>query len=105
MAAVMNTLRMIKLGFSDGLFLPTDTLSRFFGWERQMNERVVEKREEELQWIWKRQMLDLLNNILKYDLPTSRVAALISSTALSSQRRQWSQPMVSGAYSETVIST
>jgi hypothetical protein len=46
----MNVLRMIKL----------------FGWERQMNERVAEKREEELNWLWKRQMLDLLNGMLKY---------------------------------------
>jgi hypothetical protein len=76
---------MIKLGFSAGLFLPTNTLSRLFGWERQMNERVAEKREEELKWIWRRKMLDLLNNILKYVLSGSRVAALISSTAISSQ--------------------
>jgi hypothetical protein len=53
-----------------------------------MNERVAEKREEELKWIWKRQMLDLLNGTLKYVRPTSRVAALRLSTVLSSQRRQ-----------------
>ncbi|KAJ6501692.1 hypothetical protein C8R47DRAFT_1193380 [Mycena vitilis] len=50
----MNVLRMIKL----------------FGWERQMNERVAEKREEELQWLWKRQMLDLLNGTLNFFIPT-----------------------------------
>jgi hypothetical protein len=82
----MNALRMIKSNFSAGLSLPTNTLSRLFGWERQMNERVAEKREEELKWIWKRQMLDLLNNILKYVLSGSRISALISSTAFSSQR-------------------
>ncbi|KAJ7770817.1 hypothetical protein DFH07DRAFT_1057900 [Mycena maculata] len=49
----MNVLRMIKL----------------FGWERQMNERVAEKREEELGWIWKRQMLDLLNGTLNFFIP------------------------------------
>ncbi|KAJ7456632.1 hypothetical protein FB451DRAFT_1048362 [Mycena latifolia] len=52
----MNVLRMIKL----------------FGWERQMNERVAEKRDEELNWIWKRQMLDLLNGTLKYIHPSSQ---------------------------------
>ncbi|KAJ7105184.1 hypothetical protein C8R44DRAFT_858596 [Mycena epipterygia] len=46
----MHVLRMIKL----------------FGWERQMNERVAEKREEELNWIWKRKMLDLVNGILNH---------------------------------------
>jgi len=45
----MNVLRMIKL----------------FGWEKKMNEKVDEKREEELTWLWKRQLLDLLNGNLK----------------------------------------
>ncbi|KAK7064563.1 ATP-binding cassette transporter [Favolaschia claudopus] len=49
----MNVLRMIKL----------------FGWERQMNERVAEKREEELNWLWKRQLLDLLNGTLNFFIP------------------------------------
>ncbi|KAJ7462775.1 P-loop containing nucleoside triphosphate hydrolase protein [Mycena galericulata] len=56
----MNVLRMIKL----------------FGWERQMNERVAEKREEELGWLWKRQMLDLLNGTLKYVHHNRRLSAL-----------------------------
>ncbi|KAJ7693691.1 P-loop containing nucleoside triphosphate hydrolase protein, partial [Mycena rosella] len=55
----MNVLRMIKL----------------FGWERQMNERVAEKREEELNWIWKRQMLDLLNGTLNVFLPVATMMA------------------------------
>ncbi|CAK5280078.1 unnamed protein product [Mycena citricolor] len=50
----MNVLRMIKL----------------FGWEKQMNDRVSEKRAEELSWLWKKQMLELLNGILKY-VPSS----------------------------------
>lgn len=45
----MNVLRMIKL----------------FGWERKMTEKVAEKREEELRWLWKRQILDLINGNLK----------------------------------------
>ncbi|KAF7306582.1 ATP-binding cassette transporter [Mycena indigotica] len=55
----MNVLRMIKL----------------FGWERQMNERVAEKREEELGWIWKRQMLDLLNGTLNFFIPVVTMMA------------------------------
>ncbi|KAJ7139685.1 hypothetical protein C8R44DRAFT_867802 [Mycena epipterygia] len=55
----MNVLRMIKL----------------FGWERQMNERVAEKREEELNWLWKRQMLDLLNGTLNYLIPVATMLA------------------------------
>ncbi|KAF7369374.1 ATP-binding cassette transporter [Mycena venus] len=55
----MNVLRMIKL----------------FGWERQMNERVADKREEELNWLWKRQLLDLLNGTLNVLLPVITMVA------------------------------
>ncbi|KAJ7625348.1 hypothetical protein DFH06DRAFT_1273238 [Mycena polygramma] len=64
----MNVLRMIKM----------------FGWERQMNERVADKRDEELKWLWKKQMLDLLNGTLKYtvimkqDLSASKVFSSMS---------------------------
>ncbi|KAJ7286214.1 hypothetical protein C8J57DRAFT_1446843 [Mycena rebaudengoi] len=46
----INVLRMIKL----------------FGWEREMQERVAEKREEELNWIWKAQLFDFMLGTLKY---------------------------------------
>lgn len=45
----MNVLRMVKM----------------FGWEKKMNERIAEKREEELRYFWKRQLLDLTNNVVK----------------------------------------
>ena len=45
----MGVLRMIKL----------------FGWERRMNERVAEKREEELKLIWKRRLIELTNICIK----------------------------------------
>jgi hypothetical protein len=45
----MNVLRMIKL----------------FGWESKMNERLADKRKEELVWLWKRKLLDLLTNNIK----------------------------------------
>ncbi|KAG6919579.1 hypothetical protein DXG01_004242 [Tephrocybe rancida] len=41
----MNVLRMIKL----------------FGWEKKMDEKIAEKRDKELVWIWKRQILDMIN--------------------------------------------
>ncbi len=46
----MTVLRMIKL----------------FGWETRVREEVTEKREEELVWVWKRKVLGLSNNIIKY---------------------------------------
>lgn len=50
--SAMNVLRMIKL----------------FGWEKKMNEIIDEKRNKELTWIWKRQILELINGNLKYYL-------------------------------------
>ncbi|KAK0478556.1 hypothetical protein IW261DRAFT_1551827 [Armillaria novae-zelandiae] len=44
----MNVLRMIKL----------------FGWEKKMDDKIAEKRDEELVWIKKRKMLDLLNGTI-----------------------------------------
>ncbi|KAJ7141418.1 hypothetical protein C8R44DRAFT_763397 [Mycena epipterygia] len=55
----MNVLRMIKM----------------FGWEKQMNEKIADKREEELNWIYKRKLLDLLNDIAKCVLPLDTVIA------------------------------
>ena len=48
--SAMNVLRMVKM----------------FGWEKRMNERVAEKREEELEYLWKRQLLNLANGTIKY---------------------------------------
>ncbi|KAI0068098.1 P-loop containing nucleoside triphosphate hydrolase protein [Artomyces pyxidatus] len=49
----MSVLRMIKL----------------FGWEPKIDERVAEKRDEELAFIRKRQLLGLLNNTINYIIP------------------------------------
>ena len=46
---VMGTLRMIKM----------------FAWESKINERLREKREEELVWIRKGRIMNLLNMNLK----------------------------------------
>ncbi|KAF7314597.1 ATP-binding cassette transporter [Mycena kentingensis (nom. inval.)] len=46
----VNVLRMVKL----------------FGWEPKMQERIKEKREDELTWIRKRRVLDLASSLVKY---------------------------------------
>ncbi|KZT13899.1 hypothetical protein NEOLEDRAFT_1125841, partial [Neolentinus lepideus HHB14362 ss-1] len=55
----MNVLRMIKL----------------FGWEGKMSERLSDKREEELTWLWKRQILGLLNGNINYIIPVAHMIA------------------------------
>jgi len=45
----MNAMRMIKL----------------FGWETKLNEKIAQNRENELTWIWKRQLIELLNGNVK----------------------------------------
>ncbi|XP_006463829.1 hypothetical protein AGABI2DRAFT_187296 [Agaricus bisporus var. bisporus H97] len=49
----MNMLRMIKL----------------FGWETQMQDKIFEKREDELAWLWKNELLELINNNINYAIP------------------------------------
>lgn len=49
----MGVLRMIKL----------------FGWESRVSSSVAEKREEELKAIWRRKVLRMANNIIKYAGP------------------------------------
>lgn len=46
----MNVLRMVKL----------------FGWESKIEQQVSEKRDEELFWIRRRQLLNLVYGNLKY---------------------------------------
>ncbi|EIN13416.1 P-loop containing nucleoside triphosphate hydrolase protein [Punctularia strigosozonata HHB-11173 SS5] len=55
----MNVLRMIKL----------------FGWERKVEGQIAEKREDELKWLWKRRLLDLLNNNVNYVIPLAHMIA------------------------------
>ncbi|KDQ56809.1 hypothetical protein JAAARDRAFT_132140 [Jaapia argillacea MUCL 33604] len=53
----MNVLRMVKL----------------FGWEMKIAGKVAEKREEELKWQWKRQVLSLLNEDVNYIIPVAQM--------------------------------
>jgi hypothetical protein len=47
--SVMNVLRMVKL----------------FGWEKSMWDRICEKREEELAFLWKRKLIVVANDTFK----------------------------------------
>ncbi|KAH7097252.1 hypothetical protein BKA62DRAFT_751274 [Auriculariales sp. MPI-PUGE-AT-0066] len=50
---MMNLVRMIKL----------------FAWERKVQDRLSEKREDELLWIWKTRILTLVNVNLNFTIP------------------------------------
>ncbi|KAF9017850.1 hypothetical protein BDZ89DRAFT_1094212 [Hymenopellis radicata] len=56
---IVNVMRMIKL----------------FGWERKMDERVAEKREAELVWIKRRQLLDLAVGLINFLIPVLTMMA------------------------------
>ncbi|KAJ7680686.1 hypothetical protein DFH06DRAFT_1163946 [Mycena polygramma] len=49
----MNVLRMIKM----------------FGWEKQMDEKIAEKREEELKKLWIRRLMDMASGMLNHLIP------------------------------------
>ncbi|KAJ7754435.1 multidrug resistance-associated ABC transporter [Mycena metata] len=49
----MNVLRMVKM----------------FGWEKQMNAKITEKRDAELSKLWKRRLLDMVDGILNPLIP------------------------------------
>ncbi|KAJ6559868.1 P-loop containing nucleoside triphosphate hydrolase protein [Mycena capillaripes] len=57
----MNVLRMIKM----------------FGWEAQMLGRVNAKREEELHWIWKREIIELVLNTVNSLIPISTMLTVV----------------------------
>jgi hypothetical protein len=38
---------------------------RMFGWEKEMNTRIADKREEELKKLWIRRLLDMTSGMLK----------------------------------------
>lgn len=39
---------------------------KLFGWERKMSERLAERREEELYWLRKENLLEIINSTIKY---------------------------------------
>jgi hypothetical protein len=66
----MNVLRMIKL----------------FGWERNTNDRVASKREDELRLILKRKLLELASNNVNYVVPLAHMIACYATFTLVMRR-------------------
>ncbi|KAJ7838629.1 hypothetical protein B0H14DRAFT_2788979 [Mycena olivaceomarginata] len=60
----MNVVRMIKM----------------FGWEKQMKERIAEKREAELTWIWWRKVLSTAQGLTNSLIPTITMLATYENT-------------------------
>ncbi|KAJ7797527.1 hypothetical protein B0H14DRAFT_3093160 [Mycena olivaceomarginata] len=54
----INVLRMVKM----------------FGWEKEMNTRIADKREEELKKLWIRRLLDMTSGMLNYAIPMTVIA-------------------------------
>ncbi|KAJ7033733.1 multidrug resistance-associated ABC transporter [Mycena alexandri] len=67
----MKVLRMVKM----------------FGWEKQMNAKIAEKREAELSKLWTRRLLDMVDGILNPLIPTltmlATYATYVSKTCVS----------------------
>ncbi|KAF8953252.1 multidrug resistance-associated ABC transporter [Flammula alnicola] len=55
----VNVIRMVKL----------------FGWEKKMSEQLRAKRVEELRWLWRMKVYDLVNGLLGYIFPTITMLA------------------------------
>ncbi|KAJ3519232.1 hypothetical protein NMY22_g13302 [Coprinellus aureogranulatus] len=72
----MNVLRMIKM----------------FGWERKIQSRIDERREEELKWLWKARIVNLLMTLVNQVIPsmtmlvTYGTAALVAKIELTSAK-------------------
>ncbi|KAJ7745476.1 P-loop containing nucleoside triphosphate hydrolase protein [Mycena maculata] len=66
----INVLRMIKM----------------FGWEKQMDQKIADKREEELNWIWKRKLIDLLFDPDPHDVGYLRHITVLARQDLSASK-------------------
>ncbi|KAJ7773843.1 hypothetical protein B0H16DRAFT_1510188 [Mycena metata] len=58
---VMNVMRMTKM----------------FGWQKQMHEKMAQKREEELTWIWRRKMLYTATGTVNFVVPTTVMTVIL----------------------------
>ncbi|KAG7095646.1 hypothetical protein E1B28_006368 [Marasmius oreades] len=56
---IMNVIRMVKM----------------FGWEQKMNDRISEKRDKEMFWIWRLRLLNMATMIINYVIPMSTMIA------------------------------
>jgi len=58
----------MNIPFTRPGFLPALSVIRMiklFGWERSMHDKISEQREEELLWIWRGEVLDVVSTIVK----------------------------------------
>ncbi len=83
---VLNILRMVKL----------------FGWERKMSERLAEKREEELYWIQKGNLVEIVSATVKYD-PSYEVVCGLTSHLLKASSYQLRRSLQHTQLSESLI--
>ncbi|KAJ7465185.1 hypothetical protein FB451DRAFT_1488697 [Mycena latifolia] len=61
-----------------------DAGARMFGWEKQMNGKIADKREEELGWIWRRKLLELANHLVNSLIPVVvMITTYVSSSSTS----------------------
>ncbi|KAK0220002.1 hypothetical protein IW262DRAFT_1381904 [Armillaria fumosa] len=66
----VNILRMIKM----------------FGWEGEINKRVAGRRDEELVWIKKKQLLDLMTNLLNTAIPALTMLTIVMGETLDASK-------------------
>ncbi|TFK76754.1 P-loop containing nucleoside triphosphate hydrolase protein [Pluteus cervinus] len=67
----MNIIRMVKL----------------FGWERKMSERLAEKREEELYWVQKRNVLEVFSSAVNILIPVATMIATYTTYTVIMEER------------------
>ncbi|KAJ7813135.1 P-loop containing nucleoside triphosphate hydrolase protein [Mycena olivaceomarginata] len=59
---------------------------RMFGWEKEMNTRIADKREEELKKLWIRRLLDMTSGMLNYAIPMVVMLTVIAHQDLSASK-------------------
>ncbi|TDL28857.1 P-loop containing nucleoside triphosphate hydrolase protein [Rickenella mellea] len=83
-AKVIQTVQVERMKRTDArVQVVTETMSvlrmvKLFGWEPKMNAQLAEKREDELKYILKRQILDLVNGNINYLIPVLTMIATYS---------------------------
>ncbi|KAF5327417.1 hypothetical protein D9619_004696 [Psilocybe cf. subviscida] len=74
-ASIMQSVQGKKMAKTDArIQAVTETIGvirmvKLFGWEAKMSETLQEKREEELSWMWKDKILNVLNDTINYAIP------------------------------------
>ncbi|EIM80350.1 P-loop containing nucleoside triphosphate hydrolase protein [Stereum hirsutum FP-91666 SS1] len=84
---LQNVSREMAKKSDDRVELVTETLSvirmvKMFGWERKMSESINEKRQVELEWLFKNKVLALLTRSCQFIIPCLTEAATYSFYAL-----------------------